>query len=134
MEKDGGIASTKEEMIESAEGSAGTLHEITKPTAWRGGTQILKKEEEDTRMLDRCEAKRKEWAKHWQCDEDVQNMKDKPWKHEELKKFEEALPRLKECEWKQCVEIVQGKTGVGCGGFHPKVPLDLTKETKGGTE
>ena len=23
------------------------------------------------------------------------------------------------------------KTGVGCDGFHPKVLLDLTKETKG---
>ena len=23
------------------------------------------------------------------------------------------------------------KTGVGCDGFHPKVPLDLTRETRG---
>ena len=23
------------------------------------------------------------------------------------------------------------KTGVGCDGYHPKVPLDLTKETSG---
>ena len=45
--------------IKSAEGSAGLLHKITKPTAWRGGAQILKKEEEDARLLDRCEAKRK---------------------------------------------------------------------------
>ena len=43
-------------------------------------------EEEDARLLDRCEAKRKEWAKHWQCDESVQNVEDKPWKNEELKK------------------------------------------------
>ena len=47
------------QMIESAEGSAGLLHKITKPTAWRGGAQILKKEEEDAKLLDRCEAKRK---------------------------------------------------------------------------
>ena len=52
------------QMIRSAEGSAGPLHEITNPNAWRGGTQILKKEEEDARLLDRCEAKRKGWAKH----------------------------------------------------------------------
>ena len=26
--------------------------------------------------------------------------------------------------------IYQGKTGVGCDGLHPKVPLDLTKETR----
>ena len=50
--------------------------------------------------MDRCEAKRKEWAKHWQCGERVQNMEDKPQKHEELKKLEEALPRLR---------FVQGK-------------------------
>ena len=59
------------QMIESAEGSAGLLHKITKPTAWRGGAQILKKEEEeDARLLD-LEAKRKEWAKRWQCDENM---------------------------------------------------------------
>ena len=101
-------------MIKSAEGRAGLLHKLTKPTAWRGGAQILKKEEEDARLLDRCEAKRKEWAKHWQCDESVQNMEGKPWTSEKLRKLEEALPRLKECD-----------------GFHPKVPLDLTKETRG---
>ena len=25
----------------------------------------------------------------------------------------------------------KAKTGVGCDGFHPRVPLDLTKETRG---
>ena len=68
------------QMIKSAEGSAGLLHKITKLTASRDGAQILEKEEEDARLLDRCEAKMKEWAKHWQCDEEVQNMEDKPWK------------------------------------------------------
>ena len=86
------------QMIKSAEGSAGLLHKITTPTAWRGGAQILKKEEEDARLLDRCEAKRKEWAKHWQSDECAQNVEDKPWKNEELNELEEALQRLKECE------------------------------------
>ena len=74
------------QMIKSSEGSAGLLHKITKPTAWRGGAQILKKEEEDVRLLDRCEAKKKEWAKHWQCGEDVQHVKEKHWKNEELRK------------------------------------------------
>ena len=41
------------QMIKNAEGSAGHLHKITKRAAWRGGTQILKKEEEDARLLDR---------------------------------------------------------------------------------
>ena len=80
---------------------------------------------------DRCKAKRKEWAKHWQCHESVQNMKDKPWKNEELRKLEEALPRLKGCELEKVSRLYKAKTGVGCDGFHPKVPLDLTKETRG---
>ena len=33
-------------------------------SAERGGAQILKKEEEDARFLDRCESKMKLWAKH----------------------------------------------------------------------
>ena len=48
-----------ENMIKSAAGSAGLLHKITKPTKWRGGVQILEKEEEDAKLLERCEAKRK---------------------------------------------------------------------------
>ena len=31
------------QMIKSAEGSAGLLHKLMKATAWRGGAQILKK-------------------------------------------------------------------------------------------
>ena len=63
-----------EKMIKSAEGSAGLLHKITKSTIWRRGVQILRKEQEDARLLDRCEAKKKECAKHWQCDEEIQYM------------------------------------------------------------
>ena len=68
-------------MIESAEGSAVLLHKMTKEEE----VQRLKTED-DARLLDRCEAKRKEWAQHWQRDESVQNVGDKPWKNEELKK------------------------------------------------
>ena len=50
-------------MIKSAEGSAGLLHKITKPTAWRVGAQLLKKEEEHARLLDRCEAKKERMGK-----------------------------------------------------------------------
>ena len=72
----------------------------------------MKKEGGDARLLDRCEAWRKEWAKHWQCDESVQNMEDKPWENQVLKKEEEALPRLKEREQaRKSVEIVQGENG-----------------------
>ena len=47
--------------------------------------------------------------------------------NEELRKLEEALPRLKECELDKVSRLYKAKTGVGCDGFHPKVPLDLTR-------
>ena len=34
----------------SADGGTSLLHKITKPTAWRGGVQILTEEEEERRM------------------------------------------------------------------------------------
>ena len=85
-----------EQMIKSAEGSA----------AWIWG-----KEEEDARLSDRCEAKRNEFSKHWQCDEDVQNMQDKPWRNEELRRSEEALPRLKEGDLEEASRLYKAKTG-----------------------
>ena len=72
-------------VIKSADGGTGLLSNITKPTAWRGGVQIVKEDEEDATPLARCEEKRKEWAKHWQCDTEVQDLKDKTWMNEELK-------------------------------------------------
>ena len=53
-------------------------------------------------------------------------MQDKPWRNEELKECEEALPRLKEGDLEKASRF-KTKTGVGHDGFHPKVPLDLTK-------
>ena len=47
-------------MIASAEGGAGLLHKVTKPTVWREGLQILNGKEEDIRPLARCEEKRNE--------------------------------------------------------------------------
>ena len=73
-------------MIKSAEGSAELSHKATKPTPWRRGAQIWEKEEEDVRLLNCCEVKRKEWSINWQCNEEVQNMQDKPWKNEELRR------------------------------------------------
>ena len=111
-----------ENMIKGPEGSAGLLQKITKPTMWRGGVQILEKEEGDARLLDRCEAKRKEWSKRWPCDEEIQSVQDKPWRNEELRKGEEALPRLKEGDLEKALRLYKTMTGVGCDGFHPKVP------------
>ena len=73
--------------------------------------QILKEEEPDA---------------HWQCDMKVQDLKDTPRRNEELKNLEADMPRLLEKAANSC----KAKTGVVCDGFHPKVPLDLTKETR----
>ena len=111
------------QMIKSAEGSAGLLRKITKPTPWWRGAQILEKQKEDARLLNRCEAKMKEWATHWQCDEDVQNMQDIPWRNEELRRCKEALPRLLEGDLERASRMYKAKTGVGWDGFHPESSL-----------
>ena len=61
-------------MIASVEGGAGWQHRISKSTVWREGIQILSKEEEDSRPMARSEEKRKEWAKHWQCNTKAQDL------------------------------------------------------------
>ena len=76
-----------EHIIKSADGRTDRLHKITKPTAWKGGVQILKEEEDDAKPFARREEKRKEWAKHWQRDTKMQNLKDKLWRNEELNNF-----------------------------------------------
>ena len=117
------------QMIESAEGGAGLQHLMTKAIARRGGAQILKKEEEDVRMLDRCEAKRKEWTKHRHWDESVQNTKDKPSENEELKKLGEALPRVKDCDLEKASRLYKAETGVECDGFNHQSTLGLDKRS-----
>ena len=47
-----------------------------------------------------------------------------------LKKWEEALPTSKESDLEKTARFYNAKTGVGCKGFHLKVPLDLEKETR----
>ena len=41
------------------------------------------------------------------------------------------MPRLKEGDLDKAFGLYKAKTGVRCDGFHPKVPLDLTRETRG---
>ena len=50
-------------MIASAEGGAGWLHRISKPTVWREGIQILREEEDNNRPMERSEEKKKELDK-----------------------------------------------------------------------
>ena len=49
----------------------------------------------------------------------------------ELKKLQEALSKLNEGDLEKASRLYKAKTGVGCNGVHPKVPLDLTKGTRG---
>ena len=55
---------------------------------------MLEEVDRDAKLLKRCEEKRKEWAKHWQCNTEVQDLEDKPWMNEKLRTLEEGLPRL----------------------------------------
>ena len=47
-----------------------------------------------------------------------------------MKNLEEDFPRLHESAVAKAAKINKARTGVGCDGFHPKVPSDLTKETR----
>ena len=78
-------------IFKSADGGTCLLskNNNTKPTAWREGVQILKEEEGNAKQLVRCEETRKEWARHWHCDTEVQDVKDKPRRHEELQNRDE---------------------------------------------
>ena len=71
MKKKDGVKKMEEEhqkkvsqMIKIADESGGLLHEITKPTVWRGELQILKEEEED--------AKPSKDEDHGRCDKNDQ--------------------------------------------------------------
>ena len=96
-------------MIASAEGLS---------TAWRVGVQVLEEVERDVKLFGRCEEKRKGWAKNCQCNTEVQDL-------------EEVLPRLRKEHLEKAARSYKAATSVGCDGFHPKVPLDLPKETRG---
>ena len=50
-------------------------------------------------------------------------MEDKPWKKREVKKEEEALLRLNECDLEKASKLYKAKRGAGCDGFHLKVPV-----------
>ena len=44
------------------------------------------------------------------------------------------MPRLKDSDLEKTTRNYKAQTAVGCDGFHPKVPLDLTRETRGEVE
>ena len=88
----------------------------------------LKKEEEDARLLDRCEAKRKEWSK--QCDESVQYLGDKPWKNEEVQKIGGSAAKAKRVQIRKSFEMVQGENRSGMRWLPPKSSPGLDKRNE----
>ena len=58
------------------------------------------------------EDNRKEWAKHWQCNTEVQDLEDKPWRNGELRSLEEGLTRLKEEHFEKAATSYEAATGV----------------------
>ena len=51
---------------------------ITKPTPWRGGAQIMEEVFEDAQLLKRVEVKRPDREEHWQLDTPEAVINNKP--------------------------------------------------------
>ena len=60
----------------------------------------------------------------------MQNVEDKPWNNEELKKLEEAIPRLKECDLEKSIWIVHSKNRSAMRRIPPESSLGLDKRNK----
>ena len=93
--------------------------------------QVVKEVETDAESMKRCEEKRKDWAGHWQCDAEVSDMEDKPWRNEEIKSLEEGLPRLTRENLESAAWSYEAATGVGSDGFHPKGYARRAKRNEG---
>ena len=92
-------------MMKSEERSAGLLHKKSKPTAWWRGVQFLVNEE-DARLLNRCEAKRKEMARHWQCDEEGAERGGKALEERGIEKCRRSTAKVERVSLGRSVEIV----------------------------
>ena len=84
--------------------------------------RILKKEEEDVRLLDRCGSEEEGMGKALAVRR----------KRAGVEELEEALPSKKRANWKKVSRLYRAKTGVGCDGFTPKSPpgCDKRKERR----
>ena len=61
---------------------------------------------------------------------DAQDLQGMPWRGEELRSVEEGMPRLIEGHVEKAARSCKAETGVGGDGFHPKVLLDLSEESR----
>ena len=106
------------------------MHDIKKPTAWRGGAQIQTMKKKMQGCWNVVKQREKSGQRIGSVMRTCKNLEDRPWANEELKKSEEALPRLKECEQEKALRLYKVKPGVGCDGFHPKIPQGLDERNK----
>ena len=83
---------------------------------------------EDARLSGRCEAKREEWTKHWQCDESVQNLEDTLWTNEELTKIRGSLTKAKRVRFGKGFEILRDEHRSGMRRLPPKSSLGIDKK------
>ena len=66
---------------------------------------------EGARPMKRCQGKRKERTKHWQCDSQAQGAGDKPWRNEELRNLDEGLPGLREGKLERAARSYRATNG-----------------------
>ena len=69
----------------------------------------------------RCEEKTMEWAKHWQCDTEVQDLK------EDMLWMNERLQSLKEGDLEKAATTYKAATMMGCDGFPPQSTAGFVK-------
>ena len=58
-------------------------------------------------------------------------MEDKPWRNEEMNKFRRRNAEVMERTWTRQQRVPRPRQRWSAMAFHPKVPLDLTAETRG---
>ena len=114
-------------MIKSAEGSVGLLHKITRPAERRTADFGRKK-----KRMSGCWTDVKQRAKSGQSIGNVtkacSTWRTSRGKIEKLKKLEEALPRLKECDLKKASRLHKASPGLDkrnkkvSGGILGKLP------------
>ena len=72
------------QMIKSADGSAGSCTRSRSPQHGEEERRSRRKNKRMSGCWTDVKQRRKNGQSHWQCDERVQNLEDKPWKKEEL--------------------------------------------------
>ena len=121
------------QMIKSAEGSAGLLHKITKPPAWRGGAPILKKKKKKQKRMSRrwTDVTQEKMGKNIGSVTKVCSLRRTSLgrMNEELKKLEEALLRGKEGKFEKVSRLYKAKTGVAW--LPPESSPGLDRRIKG---